>query len=423
MLSAEAQANLGLTSEMLRPIHSTPFVRAVAVPAIVVERPGRTQLPVSAPLTGVVTHVHAVTGEAVTPGTLLFQIRLTDENLVGDQTEFLRTVGNLAVEEKEVERLRSASESGALPGKVLLERQYARDKLLASLATQREALRLHGLSANQIDHIQQDRRLLRELRIVVPGTDKHEHEEDDGWQLSQQPNIRQAAFHRIATQSSGNDGTPPPTLVLQKLRVQKGDAVSTGDGLCVLADYSELYIEGHAFETDAAAIVEAKSRGWKAVALVDHGGTQIETGELDIAYLANEIDTQARTLPFFVSLTNEITDDSRNDRGQRFVAWRYRPGQRLQLRVPVEQWPDQLVLPVDAVVKDGPDSFVFRKNGFRFSRVAVHERFRDRTSVVIANDGAIAIGDVVAFRGAHQMQLALKNKSAGGVDPHAGHHH
>jgi hypothetical protein len=32
-------------------------------------------------------------------------------------------------------------------------------------------------------------------------------------------------------------------------------------------------------------------------------------------------------------------------------------------------------------------------------------------------------GDVVAQRGAHQMQMALKNKSGGGVDPHAGHNH
>ena len=30
---------------------------------------------------------------------------------------------------------------------------------------------------------------------------------------------------------------------------------------------------------------------------------------------------------------------------------------------------------------------------------------------------------VVAFTGAHQLQMALKNKAGGGVDPHAGHNH
>ena len=44
-------------------------------------------------------------------------------------------------------------------------------------------------------------------------------------------------------------------------------------------------------------------------------------------------------------------------------------------------------------------------------------------AVVVANDGAIFPGDTVAMTGAHQMQLALKNKAGGAIDPHAGHNH
>jgi len=43
--------------------------------------------------------------------------------------------------------------------------------------------------------------------------------------------------------------------------------------------------------------------------------------------------------------------------------------------------------------------------------------------VVIANDGSLFSGDAIALSGAHQMQVALKNKAGGGVDPHAGHNH
>jgi len=53
----------------------------------------------------------------------------------------------------------------------------------------------------------------------------------------------------------------------------------------------------------------------------------------------------------------------------------------------------------------------------------VHVEYRDRFSVVVANDGSLFPGDLVALSGAQQMQLALKNKSGGGVDPHAGHNH
>lgn len=426
-LSEAAMANLGLDEKTILPVEPTTFVRSVTVPAVVSERPGRTRLPVSTPMTGVVTHVHAATGESVRPGDLLFQLRLTHEELVNAQKDFLKSLGDLEVEQKEVARLEGVSQSGALPGKILLERQYARDKLLASLAAQREALRLHGLSPDQIDRIEQDRRLLTELRVSAPSADRHEHghDGDDELQLSRSRAVRQAAFlvAHAGDQEEAQAAIEGMTLVVQSLNVHKGETVNTGDVLCVLADYSELYVEGQAFESDAAALAAARTRGWQATAVTEEAGKQVDTPGLPIAYIANEVNPATRTLPFFASLPNDLVDDATNESGQRFVTWRYRPGQRMQLRVPVEEWADQLVLPAAAVVREGPDSYVFQQNGGHFDRVAVHERYRDRNSVVVANDGALFPGDVVAMTGAHQMQLALKNKAGGGIDPHAGHNH
>ena len=93
------------------------------------------------------------------------------------------------------------------------------------------------------------------------------------------------------------------------------------------------------------------------------------------------------------------------------------------MRVPVEEWTAQIVLPVEAIAREGAESFVFQQNGKHFDRVPVHVRYRDSSHAVIASDGSLFPGDVVALRGAHQMQMALKNKSGGGVDPHAGHNH
>ena len=66
---------------------------------------------------------------------------------------------------------------------------------------------------------------------------------------------------------------------------------------------------------------------------------------------------------------------------------------------------------------------MFQQNGSRFDRVSVHVIHRDQTHVVIANDGTLFPGDVVALRSAHQMQMAIRNKSGAGADPHAGHSH
>jgi hypothetical protein len=128
-------------------------------------------------------------------------------------------------------------------------------------------------------------------------------------------------------------------------------------------------------------------------------------------------------LKFYVSLKNDLIEEKPTPDGQRHITWKYRIGQRLQLLLPVEQWTEQIVLPVDAVVREGIESFLFQENGDNFERISVHELYRDQTNVVVANDGTIYPGDVVALRGAYQMQMALKNQAGGGIDPHAGHNH
>ena len=419
-LSQQALRNVGLSADQIRPIKLETFRKSITVPAVVVERPGRTQVHVATPLTGVITHVHAVQGEAVEPGTLLFNIRLTHEDLVKAQTDFVKTLGELDVEEREINRLTGIVKSGAVAGKILLDRQYAKDKLTALLRAQREALRLHGLSDQQLNQIEKGRRLLRELQIFAPSVDDHEGEELKLTRFSTRP----VAYRPNA---SGTENESPPShtgpLILQRLDVHKGQAVMAGETLCVLSDYDELFIEGLAFEQDISQLRAASERSWTVDAIFAQSGSGSRVVEgLEIAYLANQVDVNSRTLHFYVRLPNVITKDRRAD-GNRFVEWKYLPGQRLQLRVPVEEWLEQIVLPVNAVAREGAEYFVFQQNGDHFDRVPVHVKYKDQYSAVIEYDGSLFPGDVLAMRGAHQMQMALKNKSGGGVDPHAGHNH
>jgi membrane fusion protein, heavy metal efflux system len=428
-LSPQAMRNIGLTADALRPVELSTFRRSITLPGVVVERPGRTRVEVATPMTGVVTHVHAVQGEAVEPGTLLFQIRLTHEDLVAAQTDFLKALGELDVEEREIQRLSEVTRSGAVAGNVLLERQYARDKLTALLDAQREALRLHGLSQEQVDRIASERRLLRELQVFAPSADDHSEDElrlsgrsAQPVSLLQDENAEQNEGGNAAEPAGGGAGDESP-LILQQLDVHKGQAVTAGETLCVLADYSLLFIEGQAFAQDVAALREASRQDWPVEAIFEAPGAASEVvEELEIAYLSNEIDPQTRTLHVYVLLPNDITSD-RTERDNRYVQWRYRPGQRLQLRIPVEEWTDQIVLPVEAVAREGAESFVFQQNGDHFDRVPVHVKYQDQQVAVIANDGSLFPGDVVARRGAHQMQMTLQNQAGGAVDPHAGHSH
>ncbi len=420
-LSDQARRNIGLTEDKLPPIALESFTRTLDVPARVVERPGRTHIQVPSPMTGIVTAVYAVQGEAISPGTDLFRVRLTHEDLVRAQSDFLKMLGELEVENLQIARLEKLDETGVIAGKTLLTHKYAKQKLEAELKAQREALRLHGLSHEQIDEIQRSGALLSELTVAAPAI--HDSNTSDG---------RTAFAIRPAAATTGGDDAPrsePPLFAaqiftVQKVNVHTGALVTAGEPLCVLTNLAELYVEGRGFEQDAEDLARAAREGWTVTVVPeDNRGRAQAVAGLKIAYVDNEVDAQSRALRFYVELPNEVVQSSVGREGHRFMTWKFKPGQRMQLRVPVEQWAKRIVLPVDAVAQEGAEYYVFQQNGDHFDRRPVQVEYQDQYSVVIANDGSIFPGDVVARTGAHQMQMALKNKAGGGVDPHAGHHH
>ncbi|MCA9050379.1 MAG: efflux RND transporter periplasmic adaptor subunit, partial [Planctomycetaceae bacterium] len=327
----------------------------------------------------------------------------------------VRMLGELDIEQREIERLEAVASSGSVARKTLIEREYARDKIQASLVVQREALRLHGLSAEQVRAIETQRRLLTELKLYSPSADGTSRSELN---LSQQVHLDAV----LPTAFLSNSGTTP--MILRELHVHRGQAVNAGEPLATLVDYSQLYVEGMAFEQDLAALTQAVQSGWTVKAVFDETNSRRSVvSDLEIAYVDSEVDSASRTVKFFVRLPNDLLPAAGDRRDERFINWRYRPGQRIQLQIPAEVWEDEIVLPVDAVASEGVEFFIFQQNGDHFDRVSVHVKYRDQSSVVIANDGQVFPGDVVAMKAAHQMQMAIKNKSGGAVDPHAGHNH
>ncbi|WP_298859630.1 secretion protein HlyD [uncultured Gimesia sp.] len=417
-LSDQARKNIGLTSEKLIPVKLQSFTRTISIPAMVVERPGKTRVTIVAPMTGIVMNVNVSPGEAVHPGRELFKIRLTHEDLVQAQAAYLKTRGELDVENKEIARIQEITSRGVIAGKVLLEREYAKEKLEAILKSQREALLLHGFSESQVDQIDKTRHLVREHQIYVPKLNS----------ISGEVQLPNMSIRRISTNSPSTEVQPvalqESLLIVQSLTVSKGDFVEAGDTLCVLADYSDLFLKGQAFEQEADELTRCMEKKWSVEAIQEVNNKRKKLiKNLKIDYLDNQIETDARTFSVFVNLLNHIQYDSTRKNGDRFITWQFKPGQRMQLRIPVEVWEKQIVLPVEAIASEGVERFVFQENGDHFDRRPVHILYQDQLWAVIKNDGSIFPGDKIALTGAHQLQMALKNKAGGGVDPHAGHTH
>jgi membrane fusion protein, heavy metal efflux system len=392
-LSNQARSNIGLK---LVTVALQPFEKTITVPGIITERPGRTTLEITAPMTGVITRIAAVQGEAVQAGQLLAEMRLTHEELVQAQGDLLRTAESLDVTKREISRIEDLAKDGAIPGKTLIDLNYEKQKAEAVLHAQSQTLVLHGLSESQVDDILKTRKLLPKLSVSVPE----------------------------APTADANDSLPR-ALQVQELRVEQGQHVAAGDVLFVLADHRELFIEGKAFEQDVQAVSKAAAEDWKVSAIVESKSAQPQSivGELSILYMANMVDPESRAFRFYVTLPNRVLREKQASDGRRYLDWEFKPGQRVQVRIPVEHWKDRIVLPVEAVAHEGSESFVFQANGDHFDRRPVHVEFRDQVWAVIANDGSLFPGDIVANSGAFQLQTALKNKAGGAIDPHAGHNH
>ena len=366
--------------------------RTISIPAVLAERPGKSEVEVAAPLTGIVTKVHIVQGESVEPGQPLFDLRITHADLLDAQTEFLRSLEELDVANREVARLTKLTDQGTVPGQRLLQIQYEQEKLVASVKVERQALILHGLVADQVATIEKDRTLLPQLTVSVPNATG------------------------LAPRADG-----VPTLVAEYLHVTPGSFVQAGDKLCVLSDHAELYIEGKAFEQDVAPLTAALRAGTRLSATFERGDDAGERlDNLELLFVANRVDRQSRTVDFYLRLPNEPASTRRIGDSHRFVDWRYRPGRRLHVHLPVETWSQQIVLPASAVVDEGIDSQVFVRDGFKFRRVRVVVRDRNPERVVLADNSDLKPGDVVVTQGAIQLHLALKLQASGGAD--AGHH-
>jgi multidrug efflux pump subunit AcrA (membrane-fusion protein) len=423
-LSQQARANLRLRTE---PVTVGPYTKYVEVPGMVTAWPGKTHVSITSPLTGVINAIHVSRGELIQSGAPMFRLRLTHQDLVETQENFLLQLGQLDVEDREIQRLSAITSSGAVSGKTRLAREYEREKLLAGIRAAKQSMLLHGLTEQQIESIERDRTLIRELVVRAPWV-----EEDNS--------LHHESLSRATDRMAGNPDAriasmqPPPLddhghthidaeFVVSELDVRRGESVTAGQQISQISDFSQLLIEGQAYQRDAKLLRQAADTHAEVQATMSGADGEVEMLDgLNVVYIGNKVEAESRSLAFYVGLENEIErDETRNEK--RYVSWRFKPGQRLTLRLPVSRMENAIVVPKDAVAEEGLNRFVFIENGDHFDRVPVEVMARDSVHVALKNDGQVWPGQRIAVRGAHQLQMEMKNRGGGAIDPHAGHNH
>jgi membrane fusion protein, heavy metal efflux system len=445
-ISPQARRNLGLVS---RPLQLQNYWRSILVPGEIVDRPGVSDRRVTAPAVGVVTQVHAFPGDTVRPGDRLFTLRLLSEYIQNSQSELFKATRETQLAQEQRDRLAKAAEGGALPQARLVEIDQQLRRLQTSIQAYRQDLLTRGLRPEQLNDVTEGK-FVATIDVLAPpavtetaavgtvaaraashdvssATGELADRADAGADVSQ-PLIPEAGTH---TTTGGTDTTPLAGVTangtttettpgfayeVQELNVDLGTQVTAGQALAVLANHRALYLSGHAFKREASALEQAAQQRRPVrveFAEDDSAAWPPLEHDLTIRHLANSIDTVSRTFQFFIPLTNQSRSYEQD--GLQLVVWRFRPGQRARLNVPVEELKDVFVLPMGAVVREGPETYVFRQNGDLFDRRPVHVLHQDRTHAVLANDGSVFPGWFLAQGSAASLNRVLKAQASGGA--------
>lgn len=373
-LTPQARKNLELVS---KPATLADYWRTIDVPGIIVDRPGISEQGVTSPAVGVVTQVHAIEGDTVRAGEPLFTLRLFSEYLQSSQSELFKATRETELIKKQRERLAGVAESGAIAQVKVIELENQLSRQNALIQAHRQNLLTRGLTPEQIAQVSQGN-FVSTIEVAAPPS----HDES-----SPKPPVTPVAYTQVDSQEVAL------AYEVEELHVGLGQQVQAGQLLSTLSNHRLLYIEGHAFKRDAPFLENAAQLRWP----VDVEFTEDIGGHwppLDqtfrIRHLANSIDPVTRTFDFYLPLANQSHTYQAD--GEIFVVWRFRPGQRVRLHVPVEEFQEVFVLPSAAVVHDGPEAYVFQQNGDLFNRIPMHILYEDRRNVVLEDDGSITPG-------------------------------
>ncbi|QDV47584.1 hypothetical protein Enr13x_74940 [Stieleria neptunia] len=403
-ISEQARKNLSLTSKAARP---QSYWRTVVIPGEVADRPGLSDRGVTSPAVGVVSAIHAFPGDTMSPGEPLFTLRLFSEYLQATQTTLFKARQETAIVQAEIGRLSGAVSSGAVSRSTLIELQSEISRQNTLIQAARQELLTRGLTPDQVQQIESGA-FVSTVDVVAPPL----RDLSAVTKRSLPQAVQQVSYINELGEGQGI------AYEVQELSVELGQQVQAGQLLANLSNHQMLYVVGHAFKREAAFLEQAaqEKRPIEVEFAEDEGGRWPELNQtFNIRHLANSIDTNSRTFDFFVPLTNQSRLYGEQERA--FLVWRFRPGQRARIHIPVEEFDDVFVLPSEAVVWEGPEAYVFRQNGDLFKQIPVHVLHEDRRSVVIANDGSITPGAFLAQGSAASLNRVLKSQSASGQQP------
>lgn len=399
-LGEQARKNLNLVSKAVRP---TDYWRTITIPGAVADRPGISDRGVTSPAVGVVSEIHVYPGDTVRAGQRLMTLRLFSEYLQATQTQLFTASQEVKLVQQQIDRLSEVASTGAVSGSRLIDMRNELQRQLTLIQAAKQELLNRGLTPAHIAAVTEGT-FVSTIDVMAPPA----RIDNAVLQGRVEPEVQTVGY------SNGTE----IAYEVQSLGVELGQTVQAGDLLASLANHQSLFVIGHAFKREAGLLEQAAQNETPLKIEFAEDSAELWPAieqPFQIRHLSNTIDTATRTFDFFVPLVNQSRSYQKD--GMTFLVWRFRPGQRTRIEVPVEKLANVFVLPAEAVVREGAEAYIYRQNGDLFNQIAVHILHEDRTQVILANDGSITPGTFLAQNSAASLRRVLKAQSAAGQQP------
>ena len=175
--------------------------------------------------------------------------------------------------------------------------------------------------------------------------------------------------------------TAPLSGTIVERNVSLGGFVAPNETLFRIADLSEVIVEGDVFESDVSKV----KLGQDARVRLDAYPDKVFNGP--VSFIASQVDPEKRTLHIWVSIDNK--------------EGLLKPEFFAKVDLVVGPGGEVLSVPVEAIIDDGAEKFVFVKNGNQFVRQDVATGMSDDRYIEIT-DGLYP-GDQVVTDGNRQI--------------------
>ncbi len=210
----------------------------------------------------------------------------------------------------------------------------------------------------------------------------------------------------LAEVESRQIGDPPPTIpvkstlagIVTERHVFVGEPVEPDKVLFRIADLAKVRVKCHVYEADIGQV----KLGQKARFYFEAYPGKTFEGEVD--FLGGELEEETRSLPVWGRLDNpELL---------------LRPNMRSDVRIVTGAAADALAVPVNAVLGDAGNYFVYVESGDVYEPKHVHVGKRDDRYVEIVE--GLLPGDAVVTRGNYQLQFATSSPGSDAKKPAPG---